>query len=108
LKAETAVIGRDGRLSSKEIFTGISRGMVQAGCSVTDIGIVDTPAVPFASITHGFDCGIMITASHNPPEYNGLKISGKNALVISRKNGLGELEEKIIRSSFFPGVPGRL
>ncbi len=109
LKAETTVIGRDGRLSSKEIFTEISRGMVQAGCSVTDIGIVDTPAVPFASITHGFDCGIMITASHNPPEYNGLKISGKNALVISKKNGLGELEEKIKNDpeQFIPGGTGQ-
>lgn len=95
LNAKKVVIGRDGRLSSNEIFDALSEGILRAGCSVTDIGMIDTPAVPFSNIIHGFDCGIMITASHNPPEYNGLKISGKNALVISHENGLLELENNI-------------
>ncbi len=105
LNAKRVVIGRDGRLSSIEIFEALTEGLLRAGCSVTDIGMIDTPGVPFANITHGFDCGIMITASHNPPEYNGLKISGENALVISRHNGLLKLEENIKEApgKFVPG-----
>jgi phosphomannomutase len=105
LKADTAVIGRDGRLSSEEIFGALSEGLLRAGCSVTDIGMIDTPAVPFSNIIHGFDCGIMITASHNPPEYNGLKISGKNGIVISQENGLSQLEERI-KDEPGPLIPG--
>ena len=105
LDAKTAVIGRDGRLSSNEIFEALTKGLLRAGCSVTDIGMIDSPGVPFANIIHGFDCGIMITASHNPPEYNGLKISGKNALVISKHNGLLDLENSISEAPG-PVVPG--
>jgi phosphomannomutase len=105
LDAKTAVIGRDGRLSSSEIFEALTEGLLRAGCSVTDIGMIDSPGVPFANIIHGFDCGIMITASHNPPEYNGLKISGKKALVISQHNGLLDLEDYIQKEPG-PFVPG--
>ncbi len=105
LNAKTVVIGRDGRLSSREIFEALTEGFLWAGCSVTDIGMIDSPGIPFANITHGFDCGIMITASHNPPEYNGLKISGKNALVISKHNGLLDLED-YIKEGPGPFVPG--
>ncbi len=105
LKAQTFIIGRDGRTSSPEVFTALCEGLMRAGCKVLDIGMVDTPAVPFACITHKTDACVMITASHNPPEYNGLKISGKMALVISKHNGLIELEKKI-QEEPGPVIPG--
>ncbi len=89
------VIGQDGRNSSETISSYLHKGLMHAGCDVTSIGMIDTPAVTYANIKYKFDGSIMITASHNPVEYNGLKISGENALVISRKNGLAELEEKV-------------
>lgn len=105
LKAQTIVVGRDGRISSDEIFNALSEGIIRAGCSVFNIGLVDTPAVVFANIKHQTDGSVMITASHNPPDYNGLKISGKNGLVICDKNGLDQLELMIAKSvgPFNPG-----
>ena len=55
--------------------------------------MVDTPAVSFANIRYEFDGSVMVTGSHNPVDYNGLKISGRESLVISRSNGLAELEK---------------
>jgi phosphomannomutase len=88
------VIGRDGRLSSDIIYEQLVKGLNRGGCRVTSIGMIDTPGVSFANINYGFDGSIMITASHNPPEFNGLKINGKNGLVINRHNGLTELEKR--------------
>ncbi|HEX7558465.1 MAG TPA: phosphomannomutase/phosphoglucomutase [Usitatibacter sp.] len=68
------VIGRDGRLSGPRLAKALARGLNAAGASVVDIGVVATPMVYFA--THLFDTGsgVMVTGSHNPPEYNGLKM----------------------------------
>ncbi len=71
---QTVVIGRDGRLSSPELAQALAKGLQSAGRDVIDIGLVPTPILYFA--THHFNTGtgIMITGSHNPPEYNGLKM----------------------------------
>jgi phosphomannomutase/phosphoglucomutase len=68
------VVGRDGRLSGPKLATALARGLNEAGVDVVDIGVVATPMVYFA--THHFDTGsgVMVTGSHNPPEYNGLKM----------------------------------
>ena len=68
------VIGRDGRLSGPRLAKALARGLNAAGANVIDIGIVATPMVYFA--THLFETGsgVMVTGSHNPPEYNGLKM----------------------------------
>ncbi len=95
LKGKNIVVGRDGRNSSPEIFKAVTEGLMLAGCSVTDIGMIDTPGLMFSNIKYGFDGAVMITASHNPPDYNGLKISGKSGLVISKRNGLKKLEELV-------------
>lgn len=105
LQAQTIVVGRDGRNSSDEIYKALTEGLTRAGCSVLDIGHVDTPAVVFANITYHTDASVMITASHNPPEYNGLKISGKMGLVISKKNGLSDLEN-MVRNEVGSIIPG--
>jgi phosphomannomutase/phosphoglucomutase len=68
------VVGRDGRLSGPKLATALARGLNEAGVDVVDIGVVATPMVYFA--THHFETGsgVMVTGSHNPPEYNGLKM----------------------------------
>jgi phosphomannomutase len=92
LDAREICVGRDARLSSDELFAAFSGGVREAGCGVADIGRCDTPAVYFATARYGFDAGVMITASHNPAEYNGLKISGRDAVPVGYDSGLERLE----------------
>lgn len=73
------VVGRDIRLTSKTLQTALINGLLSIGCEVKNIGEVTSPMVYFATCAMDFDAGIMITASHNPKEYNGVKIVGKNA-----------------------------
>jgi phosphomannomutase / phosphoglucomutase len=72
--SKTVIIARDGRLSSPELALSLAKGLQAGGCDVIDIGMVPTPVLYFA--THHFKTGtgIMVTGSHNPPEYNGLKM----------------------------------
>lgn len=74
LGAKKIVVGRDGRRSSDMLFKALCRGINKGGADVADIGCCDTPALYFASAEYGFEGAVMITASHNPPDYNGLKI----------------------------------
>lgn len=67
-------VGRDGRLSGPEMLGALTRGLTRAGCDVIDIGQVPTPVLYFATHHLGTGSGISITGSHNPPDYNGLKI----------------------------------
>ena len=71
---QAAAIGRDGRLSSPGIALALGQGLVDGGMSVTDIGQVPTPVLYYATHALKTSTGIMITGSHNPPEYNGLKM----------------------------------
>ena len=68
------VVGRDGRLTGETLSEALITGLIESGCHVVDIGMVPTPLVYFATYTKGATSGVMITGSHNPPEYNGLKI----------------------------------
>ena len=67
-------VGRDGRVSSDRILNALSEGICSTGCSVIDVGQVPTPALYFATHSMNTNAGVMITASHNPAEYNGFKI----------------------------------
>jgi phosphomannomutase len=93
LDARRIAVGRDVRLSSEEIFRELSRGITEAGCDVADIGLCDTPAIYFATAFYGLDGSVMITASHNPPEYNGLKVSARAAVPVGYETGLSKLEQ---------------
>ena len=93
LKAREIAVGRDARLSSVEIFGALAAGITDAGCSVADIGLCDTPAVYFATAFYGLDGGVMITASHNPAEYNGLKVSARASVPVGYGSGLEILEK---------------
>lgn len=70
----TVVIGRDGRLSSPELAKRLSEGLCAGGCDVIDVGMVPTPVLYYATHKLKTGTGIMVTGSHNPPQYNGLKM----------------------------------
>jgi phosphomannomutase/phosphoglucomutase len=70
----TICIGYDGRLSGPELAAALSRGIRQTGVNVIGLGMVATPMVYFAAYELGTACGVMVTGSHNPPDYNGLKM----------------------------------
>jgi phosphomannomutase/phosphoglucomutase len=71
----TLAVGRDNRLSSDELAAAVRRGMVAAGATVTDVGLVPTPTHSFAVFHYGLDGGLQVTGSHNPPQYNGFKMT---------------------------------
>ena len=95
LNAHNILVGRDARESSEEIFEALSLGIREADCDVTDIGLCSTPSLYFATARFRFAGSVMITASHNPPEYNGLKISRKDAVPVGYETGLNELERMV-------------
>ncbi len=95
LAAEKILVGQDARLSSPEVFKALTSGILAAGCSVVDMGACATPALYFATIHYAFKGSVMITASHNPPEYNGLKISKGGALPLGYEEGFKRLEELV-------------
>ncbi|MCQ4348593.1 phosphomannomutase/phosphoglucomutase [Pseudomonas stutzeri] len=68
------LVGRDGRLSGAELTEALIRGLQDCGCHVTDLGMLPTPVLYFATHTLGARSGVMVTGSHNPPEYNGFKV----------------------------------
>lgn len=108
LKANKVLIGRDVRKSSPEIFEYLCKGITDSGSDVYDAGLTTTPMVYWATAKYGFPASVMITASHNSKEYNGLKVSRLNALPVGYDTGLKELEAKIlnnepIRKSFLKG-----
>ena len=79
LNATCVVLGRDNRLSSPELSEAAAQGFMDAGVTVLDLGLCGTEEVYFATSHHGADAGIMVTASHNPSDYNGLKFIGRGA-----------------------------
>ncbi len=74
LGQDAIIIGRDGRLSGPRLVAALSDGVMAAGCNVIDIGMAPTPAIYFATFHLGTQSAVAVTGSHNPPEYNGLKI----------------------------------
>ena len=91
LDAKTVVVGRDMRLSSAELSDSVSIGLIEAGVDVLDIGLCGTEMVYFATAHLGADAGIMVTASHNPADYNGMKLVREEAKPISADSGLKDI-----------------
>lgn len=96
LKTKRIAVGRDCRESSPEAFKYLVRGLCDAGANVFDLGLATTPMVYYATSKHHFDGSVQITASHNGAEYNGLKVSGREAMPIGYDNGLKELEDCVL------------
>lgn len=93
LQCDHIVVGRDVRVSSETIYHSLCNGITDAGCDVWNIGLATTPMVYFATVHLKAGGSVQITASHNPPEYNGLKISRAMALPVGENSGLKELEK---------------
>ncbi|HEY4440126.1 MAG TPA: hypothetical protein VGN14_06695 [Candidatus Elarobacter sp.] len=98
-------IGRDMRPSGEGLMEALTRGAIDAGADVTHIGLISTDALYFAVGHFGFDGGVMITASHNPAEYNGLKFCREQAQAISLDTGLGAVRDLAVKGTFKD--PGR-
>ena len=91
LKPKKVCVGRDIRLSSAELADAVIRGLVESGVEVLDIGLCGTEGVYFATSALGVDGGIMVTASHNPPDYNGMKFVREGSRPISADTGLQDI-----------------
>jgi phosphomannomutase len=94
IKPEKVCIGYDIRLSGPALCDAMTKGFVEAGVDVVHLGMVGTEMVYFATAFYNYSGGVMITASHNPPEYNGLKMVRSESRPISGDSGLNEIEER--------------
>lgn len=95
LDAKKVLVGRDCRVSSPEIHDYLIKGITDAGADVDDIGLSSTPLVYFGTANYGYKASVQITASHNPAEYNGMKVSRENALPVGLDTGLGQIKQWI-------------
>ena len=98
--AKKVVVGRDMRPHSEPLFEGLSRGMLAQGADVVDLGLVSTPMSYFANGTLKADGSVMITASHNPGEWNGFKLCLANAVPISGATGIMEIQKIVEAKSW--------
>lgn len=92
LGTRRVLVGRDCRVSSKEVRDALVEGITDAGADVCDLGLSSTPMVYFGTAYYGFKASVQITASHNPAEYNGMKVSRENALPVGLDSGLGQIK----------------
>lgn len=100
LNCKTVIVGRDMRPHSEPLFRALSEGLMEQGADVIDLGLVSTPMTYFANGTLGADASIMITASHNPGEWNGFKLCRERAIPISGATGIKDIEA-IVQSSAY-------
>src|SRR5712692_2008050 len=89
------LVGQDGRISSPALSNATVSGLLSSGLDVAEAGLVPTPALQYGVKTMGFKGGVMVTASHNPPQYNGLKVSGSDGVEIPR------LDEQRVEKIYF-------
>ena len=110
LSADKVLVGRDARVSSPEIHEYLLKGITDAGVDVYDVGLSTTPMVYWGTANYGFKASVQITASHNPAQYNGLKVSRENALPVGLDTGLGQIKEWIESGRPTPvaAVPGKV
>ncbi len=101
LKAKTVAVGRDVRLSSPSIQDALVRGLNAQGADAYDIGLCGTEEIYFATANRGFDGGVMVTASHNPADYNGLKFVRQEARPLTGDTGLPEIKALAEANEFF-------
>ena len=101
LPAKTYLVGRDMRLSSDTVFLNLANGLRDRGVNVESVGLSTTPMIYWATAKYGFEASVMITASHNPSNHNGMKISAKDAKPVGYDTGLNKLE-KLVESDIKP------
>lgn len=96
------VVGQDMRTSSPDLAASIIRGITEQGVDVVDIGLASTPTFYYAVTNLGLDGGMQVSASHNPKEYNGVKIVGRKALPVGYDSGIELIEHKVQNNEFKP------
>ncbi|MGA2024686.1 MAG: phosphomannomutase [Steroidobacteraceae bacterium] len=101
VKPKKVAVGRDIRASSLQLEAALMRGLTDSGVEVADIGLCGTEGVYFATFDQELDGGIMVTASHNPPDYNGMKFVREQSRPISADTGL-QIMERLIEASQLP------
>src|SRR5690348_11078884 len=87
LGADTVAVGRDMRVSSPALAEAVIRGITDQGADAIDLGMTTTDELYFAVGKFGYPAGVMVTASHNPKQYNGLKMCREEAIAISSETG---------------------
>jgi len=105
LKPRSIAVGRDMRVSSDLLFEHLARGINDYGADVIDLGLISTDALYFAVGKFGYDGGVMVTASHNPKEYNGFKVCRKEAVPLSGQEGLNQVLRFIQDGEEMPRSP---
>jgi phosphomannomutase len=103
VRPKMIAVGRDIRASSVQLRDALTRGLTDSGVDVADIGLCGTEGVYFATFSEELDGGIMVTASHNPPDYNGMKFVREQSRPISADTGLADMQA-LIESSRLPGT----
>ncbi len=107
LKPKRIAVGRDMRTSSDQLADGLLRALNDSGCDVIDLGLCSTDGLYYAVGKFGYDGGVMITASHNPSQYNGFKICRKMAEPLSGADGLDQMLELIQTDTHFTKSPSQ-
>ena len=96
LAPDEVAVGRDTRVSGPALSASLIDGIRDGGADVSDIGLVSTDALYFAVGSYGYPAGVMVTASHNPAAYNGLKICREEARALSLDTGLAEIRDRVL------------
>jgi phosphomannomutase len=108
--AKNVAVARDIRPHSEPLFAALAKGITEQGADVIDLGYGSTPMSYFANGTLGTDASVMITASHNPAEWNGFKLCRAQAVPISGATGIQDIERIVTEGSFAPApaTPGTI
>src|SRR5438270_8957300 len=106
LNVPEIAVGRDMRLSSPQLADSLLHGIVDQGVNAVDLGMTTTDGLYFAVGKFNFPAGVMITASHNPPEYNGMKFCRAQAFPISLDTGLADIRDLAVHGDF-PESPAK-
>ncbi len=97
------VVGRDVRLSGPALKKALIDGLISTGCEVLDVGIVPTPVLSFSVVRYDGDGGVMVTASHNPPEWNGFKLYKRGGVTCAQGTGMEDVKEVTLSGKFKRG-----
>lgn len=108
LNTNKILVGRDARVSSPEIYEFLTNGITDAGADVYNTGLATTPMIYYSTAKFDFKASVMITASHNGKEYNGMKISRENALPVGFDTGLGDLKKMMETQEILPQGKGKI
>ncbi|WP_414837635.1 phosphomannomutase/phosphoglucomutase [Candidatus Nanosalina sp. VS9-1] len=101
--AEKVLIGRDGREHGEKILEAFTEGLTSTGTDALVAGVVPTPVVKYGQYKNNLEASVIVTASHNPPEYTGFKFCKENALSMSREGGMAEIQEIYENEDFEQG-----